>query len=228
MRLDSQGGVEWRRSPEAFVISRQKVVEPQYEAWRSEEGKGYRRVPHRYRKYEQDGFDTPSRKLELYSSVFQAHGYDPRPHFKEPPESHVSRPDLARAFPLILITGGRAVEYFHSKGRQIAELRKRKPDPEIEIHPETAEEAGIREGGWVWVETVKVEGERVKLKARHDPELHPQVVHADHGWWFPEKEAPEHGCFESNINAVLSGDPPRDEICASVPTRGTLCKVYRC
>jgi anaerobic selenocysteine-containing dehydrogenase len=190
--------------------------------------KGYRSVSHEYKKYEKNGFDTPSRKVELHSSLFEAHGYDPLPHFKEPPESPFSRPDLVKEFPLILITGGRAIEYFHSEGRQIPELRQRKPDPEIEIHPDTAKEADIKDGDWVWVETVKIEGERVRLRARLHPDLHPQVVHADHGWWFPEKEAPEHGCFESNINVVLSGDPPRDEICASVPTRGTLCRISKC
>ena len=38
------------------------------------------------------------------------------------------------------------------------------------------------------------------------------MIHARHGWWFPEKPAPEHGCFESNINVVLTDDLPRDEI----------------
>jgi len=48
-----------------------------------------------------------------------------------------------------------------------------------------------------------------------------------HGWWFPEKPGPEHGCFESNIDVVISADAPREEICGSVPTRGTLCRVYK-
>ncbi|MFH1125377.1 MAG: molybdopterin dinucleotide binding domain-containing protein, partial [Pseudomonadota bacterium] len=116
---------------------------------------------------------------------------------------------------------------FHSEGRQIPRLRKMVPDPEIEIHPDTAESIQIEEGDWVWIETPKVKGERVKLKAKLTTKLDPRVVHAAHGWWFPEKPGPEHGCFDSNINVVMSGDPPRDTICASVPTRGTLCRVYK-
>ena len=184
-------------------------------------------VPHEYKKYEKGGFDTPSRKVELYSSVFEKAGYDPLPDYKEPPESPLSTPELMETYPLILITGGRSIAYFHSEGRQIPRLRKMVPDPEIEIHPDTAEAIQIEEGDWVWIETPRVKGERVKLKAKLTTKLDPRVVHAAHGWWFPEKPGPEHGCFDSNINVVMSGDPPRDTICASVPTRGTLCRVYK-
>ena len=129
-------------------------------------------------------------------------------------------------YPLILITGAKYVEYFHSEGRQIPKLRKRVPDPRVEIHPDTATGLGIEDGDWVWIETPKVKDERVKFKARLTPNILPKVVNADHGWWFPEQPSPEHGCFDSNINVVTSGDPPREEICGSVPTRGTLCRIY--
>lgn len=117
--------------------------------------------------------------------------------------------------------------YFHSEGRQISQLRKLAPDPEVEIHPDTAREANIKDGDWVWIETPKVKGERVRFKAKLTSHIHPRVVHAAHGWWFPEKPAPGHGCFDSNINVVMSADPPREEICGSVPTRGTLCRIYK-
>jgi len=130
-------------------------------------------------------------------------------------------------YPLILTTGGRYIEYFHSDGRQISQLRKRVPDPEVEMHPDTAKEANIEDGDWVWIEAPRVKGQRVKLKVRLNSYLHPKVVHAAHAWWFPEKPAPQHGCFDSNISVILSNDPPREPICASVPLRGTLCKVYK-
>lgn len=189
--------------------------------------KGYVTVPHKYRKYEEKGFDTPTGKVELYSTIFEKHGYDPLPNFREPPESPASTPELMKDFPFILITGGRHIAYFHSEGRQIPKLRKLVPEPEIEIHPDAARKISVDNGDWVWIETPKVEGERVKFKVRITSRIHPKIVHVPHGWWFPEKPAPEHGCFDSNINVVLSGDPPRDEICASVPTRGTICKVYK-
>jgi len=188
--------------------------------------KGYLTTQRSYKKYEKQGFNTPTGKVELYSSIFENLGYDPLPSFKEPQESPVTTPQLAKDYPFILITGGRYIGYFHSEGRQIARLRKMVPDPEIQIHPATAKHLGIEEGSWVWLETPKVRGERVKLKARVTTDVDPRVVHAAHAWWFPEKPAPEHGCFDSNIDVVLSDDPPRDPICGSVATRGTLCRIY--
>src|SRR5262249_55464703 len=48
------------------------------------------------------GFETPSRKVELYSQTFLDHGYAPLPDFQEPQIGPVSRPDLAARFPLVL------------------------------------------------------------------------------------------------------------------------------
>ncbi|MFC1995635.1 molybdopterin-dependent oxidoreductase [Chloroflexota bacterium] len=189
--------------------------------------KGCISVPLKYKKYEEKGFDTPSGKVELYPTAFEKHGYDPLPSYREPPEGPVSTPELMKEYPFILISGTRHIAYFHSEGRQIPALRKLAPDPEVEIHPDAAKKANIKNGDWVWLETPKVEGERVRFKTRVTPDIHPKVVSVPHGWWFPEKPAPEHGCFDSNINVVLSADPPREEVCASVPTRGTLCKVYK-
>ena len=189
--------------------------------------KGYVPVDLAYKQYEEKGFNTPTGKVEIYSTIFEKHGYDPLPTYVEPPESPVSTPELLKDYPYILITGGRTIEYYHSSGRQIKPLRKRMPDPEIEVHPETAQRENLDEGDWVWVETPQIKGERVKFKVKITSNLDPKVVHAQHGWWFPEKPAPDHGCFESNIDVVLSDDPPREKICGSVAVRGTLCRIYK-
>lgn len=189
--------------------------------------KEYMVAPKKYRKYESNGFNTPSGKVELYSTVFEKHGYDPLPSYTEPLESPVSTPGLLPEYPLILTTGARDIEYYHSIGKQVASLRKRVPEPVIELNPATAEKQNIKNGEWVWIETPRVKGERVKLKAKVTAAIAPGVVHAAHAWWFPERPAPEHGCFDSNINVVLSCDPPREPVCGSVPLRGTLCRVYK-
>lgn len=184
-------------------------------------------VEHEYRKYEKEGFHTQSGKVELYSSIFKKFGYSPLPDFKEPPESPVSTPELMEEYPFILITGGRSIAYFHSEGRQVPSLRKLVPDPVAQINPAAAKNLNVAEGDWIWLETPKVKGERVKFKTSLTEGIHPKVVHVPHGWWFPERTGPEHGCFDSNISVVMSGDPPRDIICGSVATRGTLCKIYK-
>ncbi len=99
-----------------------------------------------YKKYEKRGFATPTGKLELYSTVMEKNGYDPLPYYSESPESPLSDPETADEYPLILTTGGRVQEFFHSEFRQIPSLRKRHPDPLTDIHPETAEKYGIKNG----------------------------------------------------------------------------------
>lgn len=56
----------------------------------------------RYRKYEKEGFATPSGKVELRSSIVEAMGYDLLPFYVGPPESPYSIPDVFRDYPLIM------------------------------------------------------------------------------------------------------------------------------
>lgn len=188
---------------------------------------GYIPRPVKYKKYEEGGFHTPTGKVELYSTRFEKFGHAPLPSYIEPPESPVSSPELLQDYPLILYTGRRPMEYYHSQQRQIPALRDRAPDPQVDIHPDTAKHLAIAHGDWIWLETPQVKGERVRLKANVTTDVYPGMVHAGVGWWFPEKPAPEHGCFESNINVVLTDAAPREGICASARTRGTLCRVYK-
>ncbi|MCP4214757.1 MAG: molybdopterin-dependent oxidoreductase, partial [bacterium] len=100
--------------------------------------KGWATLPFKYRKYESKGFRTISKKVELYSTILEKQGYDPLPYYQEPPESPISTPELIEKYPLILTTGGRSQYYFHSEYRQIPSLRKKDPDPIVEIHPKVA------------------------------------------------------------------------------------------
>jgi len=155
-------------------------------------------------------------------------GCDPLPQFYEPPESPYSRPDLAEEYPLILITGGRHMPFYHSEHRQIPSLRKQRPHPFTQIHPETASRLGIKDGEWVWIETQRG---RVRQKCKYFDGIDPRVVHAEHGWWFPEMPGEEpwlHGVWESNINVVVDDHPDHcNRINGGWPLRTGLCKVYR-
>lgn len=177
----------------------------------------------RYRKYLEAGFDTPSGKVELRCSALEGMGYEPLPYYAEPPESPLATPDLYREFPLIITTGARMEGYFCSEGRQIPSLRKLNPDPLLEIHPDTARSLGIDNGDWVWVESRRG---RIRQKAYLTDGIHPGVVHAQHGWWFPEKEPPEYGFTESNVNLLAAGMPCDPHIGAE-SLRSFLGKVYK-
>ncbi len=181
-----------------------------------------------FKKYEKVGFATPTGKVELYSTVLEKLGYDPLPQFEEPAETPVSDPQLAKEYPLRLITGGRVREYFHSEWRQVDSVRRRRPDPIVQIHPTTAAGLGIGDGEWVWIETPRG---RVRQKTELFDGLDPGVVHAEHGWWFPElpgKEPGLHGVWEVNINVVLNDDPEVcNEVIGSWPLKTALCKIYK-
>lgn len=177
----------------------------------------------RYRKHEDEGFPTPSGKFEIASSIMESMGYDALPDFKEPPESPYSTPDLARAYPLIAITGVKVEPFFHSEYRQLESQRKRNPDPLVEIHPETAKELLIDDGDWVWIESPRA---KIRQRARLTPDLHPQVVSLQHAWWFPERGPPDYGWKESCAGLLL--DPrPADPVWGSEPWKGFLCRIYK-
>jgi len=186
-----------------------------------------------YRKYEkgllrqdgQPGFNTPTGRIELYSTAFEHFGMDPLPYYEEPSSSPVSTPELYKEYPLLLITGARLLAFFHSEHRQIRELRAIHPDPVVEIHPDTAAELGISEGDWVWIENQK---DRIRQKAKITPIIHPKMVLAQHGWWFPEQEGAEphlFGMWDVNINRLLDMKPGKTGFGADVKT--LLCRVYK-
>jgi len=116
--------------------------------------------------------------------------------------------------------------YINSELRQITSVCKELPEPLIEINPETAKELEIREGDEVYIERPGFK-DKVKVKAKFVPELHPKVVACLSHWWFPEKPSPEHGCFESNVNSIISNGPPYDPINGNHQARAILCRVRR-
>jgi len=177
----------------------------------------------RYRKYETEGFQTPTGKFEISSSVMEAMGLSPLPLFREPPLSPISTPELAKEFPLILISGTKIRNFFHSEFRQIKSLRHGNPDPLVEIHPNTASSLGICEGDWVWIESPVA---RVKMRAKLFQGIMPNVVNAQHAWWFPEENPPEYGWKRSNVN-LLYGDTHFDPENGSEPLKSYLCKLYK-
>lgn len=180
--------------------------------------------PHEYRKFEKNGFRTPSKKVEFYCSSLERLGYDPMPTYKEPPESPINQPELAKDFPYVLTTGSRRIEFFHSEHRQIKSLRKKRPHPTAEIHPTTADYHGIVNGDWIYVSSPRG---KIKMKAVVTEDIRKGVVNIDHGWWFPEREGPDFGVWESNANVITSNAPPYDPAFGSYQLRGLLCNIEK-
>lgn len=171
------------------------------------------------------GFHTPSGLVEIYSTLREEWGLKPIPHYKEPPFTPISRPDLSKEYPLILCTGRRSPAYFHSEHRNIPWLRQIHPEPLVEIHPKTAEKYGISHGDWLWVENWMG---KCRLKAKVTLVVPEWMVMAEHGWWFPEKEGAEpglYGVWQSNINQLVPMGYQGDDGLGA-PIKHLLCRIY--
>jgi len=173
------------------------------------------------------GFATPTGRIELYAEGFLDVGQPPVPTFTEPGLSTRSRPDLADGYPLVL-TCAKALHFCETQHRQVASLRRHAPDPEVELHPDTAAARGIAEGDWVEITTPKG---AVRACATLNGTLAPGVVCGQHGWFEPCEELdlpgyPAFGPGSANLNLVLS-QTPSDPISGSSPLRAQVCEVTR-
>ncbi len=177
----------------------------------------------RYRKYETEGFHTPTGKFEFYSSIAEHEGRPPLPIYVEPPLSPISTPELAKEYPFILMTGTKVLDYFHSEMHQIESLRRRHPDPMVEIHPEAAAALGISRGDWVCVESPYG---KARLRAKLYDGIASDVVNAEHAWWYPEAPPPDYRWKRSCVN-LLFGDEHFDPDTGAEPLKCYLCKVYK-
>jgi anaerobic selenocysteine-containing dehydrogenase len=191
-----------------------------------EEFKQHEVIPHivGYRKYKKKGFNTPSGKVEIFSSLLDQWEYDPLPAYHEPPETMYSAPELSQEYPLIF-TSSHEDYFIHSQDRHLEALRKKKPEPTTLIHPDTAANLGINDGDMIYLETRRG---RIKQKASLDAGINPKVVSASYAWWFPQKGAEQLFAWDqSNINILTDDKPPYNPEMGSTNLRGFLCKVYR-
>lgn len=169
------------------------------------------------------GFPTASRRIEIYSEQLQALGHPALPCHVEP-ASAAGRP---AALPLLLSTA-KSGWFVHSSHRHVASLRRKAPDPGVELSLADAKARSIAAGDWVIVRTRDGEA---RLRARLDATLPVGTVIAEFGWWeactpLGRPGAPAAGSSTRNINAALS-DRDRDPISGSVPLRAVACEVVR-
>jgi len=189
---------------------------------------------YQYKKYEkgllrddgQPGFNTPTGKIEIKSLILESCGVDPLPYYEEVHESPYGSPELFKEYPFILTSGARSWEFFHSEHRQYPTMREFHPWPLVEIHPDVCAKLGLNEGDWVWIENMRG---RCKQKVKFNATMDPRVVHAEHGWWFPERNGAEpelFGVFDCNINN-LTAQCQQGPTGYGAPYKTTICKLYK-
>ena len=99
------------------------------------------------------GFDTPTGKFEIWSTILEEYGYEPLPKYIEPTEGPLGSPKLVGSFPLVFNSGARPQTDFRSQHHGIEGLVTDTPEPIVEINIEDAEKRGIRSGDLVRVIT---------------------------------------------------------------------------
>jgi anaerobic selenocysteine-containing dehydrogenase len=173
-----------------------------------------------YKKLEEGILGTPSKKVEISSKKLKELGCSPIPLWEE---ALLGICDVSDEYPL-LMTNGKEEAYIGSGYRHVAGLRKVKPDPIVEVHPETAEKYGLNEGDWITIETKKG---KIQQKLQLDPALDPRVIFVSFGWWFPEDSSGMFGWEKSNINILTESGPPYDSFTGGVQIKGVPCKISK-
>jgi anaerobic selenocysteine-containing dehydrogenase len=173
------------------------------------------------------GFQTPTGKIEIYSTRFANAGYAPLPGMKETGDSGASRGQTSDEYPLML-TSFRLVQFCDQQHRNIPRLRRQAREPRLEIHPETATALNIQDQEWVRLETL---AGAIRLKAKLNSFLHPKVVATQHGWWQACSELglagyDAFGPEGANVNLLISNENT-DPISGSVPHRSQPCRVRK-
>jgi anaerobic selenocysteine-containing dehydrogenase len=173
----------------------------------------YASPPVAYRKYEKDGFKTPSGMVECYSKRFRRANYGALPAFEFPRESHITNLELSKEYSLHGTTR-RLAEFVHTKLINLPTTNRCHPDPLLMMHPVDAGNRGIKSGGLAEVRSPRG---RIQVKAMVTEDIGPGLVSIDFGWGNPTDNQP-------NIN-LLTSDEVWDPISGGYPNRLFLCEV---
>jgi anaerobic selenocysteine-containing dehydrogenase len=169
--------------------------------------------------YHPNQYGTPSGKIEIYSEKLKKMGFPPMPTWKIVSEL----PEVSKKYPLLL-SNFKEEAYVLTGYKHVASLRTIRPQPTVELNPKTAKKFGLQEGDWVNIET---ENGKITQKLVITQDLHPGIVLASFGWWFPEDGAKtQYGWKRANLNMLTEYENVSKE-CGSPWCRGLPCRVYK-
>ena len=166
------------------------------------------------------GFNTPSGKVELASSLLEKYGYDGLPVYVEPTEGPLGSPEVYAKYPLVFNSGARIQSAFRSQHLNIPGLLKLQPKPQVLIHPEDAKARGIEDQDTVWVESPRG---RVAFWAKVTDDVMPGQVEVNVGGGSPIHAE---GWREANTN-YLTDFENRDPISGFPVYKALLCDVRK-
>jgi len=118
------------------------------------------------------GFDTPTRKLELTSTLLKKNGYSGLPEYVEPEDKPTAD------FPLYLV-GYKQIEHTHSRTFNNDYLMEAKPDNPLLINAATAAKLSLKDGDAIWIQSPFA---KAKATVQVSERIHPEVVGLQHGY----------------------------------------------
>jgi anaerobic selenocysteine-containing dehydrogenase len=166
------------------------------------------------------GFNTPSGKVEIASSMLKGFGYDGLPIYVDPVEGPLFDPKLASEYPLILNTGARLINTFRSQHLNIRSLVKLQDKPLVLINPTDALHRKISDGDKVIVYTSRGS---VSLWAKVTDAVMPGGVEVNVGGGSPiQTEA----WRDANVN-FITDFYNRDPISGFPIFKALLCEIKK-
>lgn len=150
-------------------------------------------VPYEPGSYTSIGYDTPTGKFELWSTILEKYGYNPLPAYRSSLDD--ADPEL---YPMILFTGSSIPNAYNSRLNHVVSLKRLRPEPQADINIEDATELGIKYGDIVRVSTSKGS---IKLKANPSQMIKKGTISIYHGY----KEADVNLLISSNHLDPISG-----------------------
>lgn len=172
------------------------------------------------RKDSQPGFETPTKKFEIWSTTLEEYGYEPLPKYTEVKEGPLSDPESAQKFPLVFNSGARPQTDFRSQHHGIKGLVKDNPEPTMEINPDDAQKREIQTGDLVKVKTARGQ---VPFRARVTPHIVSGSIECNMGGGTPVGPKAWQKC---NVNE-LTDLSNYDEISGFPVYKALLCEVEK-
>ncbi len=148
------------------------------------------------------------------------------PEYKGPPEGIAETPELVEEYPLILsdVHGYRLCGHSHLVN--VAYLRELQPYPWVRINPATAKKYGVKDGGWMRIDSPHG---WIQMVAEYFEGIPPEVLMTRRGWWQACEELGLEGYspFDggSEVNALYDSTIDNFDKFHSAMAKQTLVKI---
>ena len=166
------------------------------------------------------GFETPTGKFEIWSTILEDNGYEPLPKYIEPEEGPLADPNLFKKYPLVFNSGARPHTDFRSQHHGIKGLLKDHPEPVVELNPIDAQKRHIKNGDLVDVKSLRGS---VPFRARITDDIVQGAIECNMGGGTPVGPA---AWKEWNVNE-LTDLTKYDKISGFPVYKALLCEVVK-